>query len=259
MIKTIKQWLNAAADVVLPRVCPVCGKALDGDERWLCRNCLATMPRTRFEQTDFNTMEQHFAGKVPIERATAYFYYEKGAPYASILHDIKYNGLPRMGHWLAGRAVSDMASSHFFDGIDVVTAVPLHRSKLAQRGYNQSEYLARGIARELNIPYIDTLKAVRPHATQTRKGALERWQNIQDNYALKNNDTARLAGKHILLVDDVITTGSTLIVCATALKAIPEVKISVFTLPPLGKIGEFLRNRRSRCLTIPTSIPISAT
>lgn len=229
MLKRIKQWLTAAVDVAMPRVCPVCGAALDGDERWICRKCLATLPRTRYEEVDFNAMEQLFAGKVPIERATAYFFYEKGSPYASILHDIKYHGTPVMGQWLTARAVTDMAASHFFDGIDVVTSVPLHRSKLAQRGYNQSEYLARGIAQALNIPYIEALKAVRPHATQTHKGALERWQNIQGNYALKN-DADRLAGKHILLVDDVITTGSTLTVCATELLKIPWVKISLFTL-----------------------------
>ena len=181
MFKTIRQWLDAAADVVLPRLCPVCGKALDSDERWLCRGCLADLPRTRYEEVNFNTMEQHFAGKVPIERATAYFYYEKGSPYASILHDIKYHSMPRMGRWLTARAVRDMEDSHFFDTIDVVTAVPLHRSKLARRGYNQSEYLARGIADALGIPYIEALKAIRPHSTQTHKGALERWQNIQGN------------------------------------------------------------------------------
>ena len=229
MIKTIKQWLNAAADVVMPRVCPVCQQALDSDEHWLCRQCLAALPRTRYEEVEFNTMEQHFAGKVPIERATAYFFYEKGSPYASILHDIKYHGTPAMGRWLTARAVRDMQASRFFDGIDAVTAVPLHRSKLAHRGYNQSEYLARGIAEALHIPYIEALKAVRPHSTQTHKGAMERWQNIQGNYALKDN-ADRLAGKHILLVDDVITTGSTLTVCATLLKSIPNVTVSLFTL-----------------------------
>ncbi len=229
MIKTIKQWLSAAADMALPRVCPVCHQALDGDEQWLCRRCLAALPRTRYEEADFNTMEQHFAGKVPIERATAYFFYEKGSPYSSILHDIKYHHQPRMGLWLAARAVTDMASSRFFDGIDVVTAVPLHRSKLAHRGYNQSEYLARGIAEALHVPLIEALKAVRPHSTQTHKGAMERWQNIQGNYALKKN-ADRLAGKHILLVDDVITTGSTLTVCAAALKTIPGTMVSLFTL-----------------------------
>ena len=230
MIKTIKQWLKATADVVMPRVCPVCGKYLNADERWLCRQCLAALPRTRFEETEFNVMEQHFAGKVPIERATAYFFYEKESPYASVLHDIKYHGLPRMGRWLTSRAVSDMAGSHFFDGIDMVTAVPLHRSKLAQRGYNQSEFLARGITDALGIPYVEALKAIRPHSTQTHKGALERWQNIQGNYDLNKKTADRLAGQHILLVDDVITTGSTLIVCATLLKSIPGVKVSVFTL-----------------------------
>jgi len=229
MLKTIKQWFSAAADVVLPRVCPVCGNSLDGDEPWLCRNCFSKLPRTHYEQVDFNTMEQHFAGKVPIERATAYFFYEKGAPYTAILHDIKYHNQPLMGRWLAARAVTDMAGSGFFDGIDAVTAVPLHRSKRAHRGYNQSEYLARGIALALDIPYIEALKAIRPHSTQTHKGAMERWQNIQGNYAL-NNDTARLAGMHILLVDDVITTGSTLTACALLLKQIPNVKVSVFTL-----------------------------
>ncbi len=229
MWKTIKQWLSAAADVAMPRVCPVCGKALDNDEQWLCRKCLAALPRTRYEETDFNTMEQHFAGKVPIERATAYFFYEKGSPYASILHDIKYHSLPKMGYWLASRAVTEMAGSQFFEGIDVVTAVPLHRSKLAHRGYNQSEYLARGIADRLGIPYVEALNAVKPHSTQTHKGALERWQNIQGNYALKN-DASHLSGKHILLVDDVITTGSTLTVCASLLKSIPGATISLFTL-----------------------------
>lgn len=229
MWKTIKQWLSAAADIAMPRVCPVCGKALDNDEQWLCRKCLATLPRTRYEETDFNTMEQHFAGKVPIERATAYFFYEKGSPFASILHDIKYHSLPKMGYWLTSRAVTEMAGSHFFEGIDVVTAVPLHRSKLAHRGYNQSEYLARGIADRLGIPYVEALNAVKPHSTQTHKGALERWQNIQGNYALKN-DASHLSGKHILLVDDVITTGSTLTVCASLLKSIPGATISLFTL-----------------------------
>ena len=229
MLRTIRQWLGAAADVVMPRLCPVCGIALDDDELWLCRKCLADLPRTHYEDAPFNAIEQHFAGKVPIERATAYFFYEKGSPYASVLHDIKYHSSPRMGQWLTARAVSDMAASHFFDGIDIVTAVPLHRSKLAHRGYNQSEYLARGIADELKIPYTEVLKAIRPHTTQTHKGALERWQNIQNNYTLKNN-ADRLAGKHILLVDDVVTTGATLTVCSSLLKTIPGVTVSLFTL-----------------------------
>ncbi len=230
MWKTIKQWLGAAADVAMPRLCPVCRHALDHDEKWLCRSCLAALPRTRYESVQFNTMEQHFAGKVPIERATAYFFYEKGSPYAAILHDIKYHGVPAMGQWLTARAVRDMEQSHFFDSIEVVTAVPLHRSKLAHRGYNQSEYLARGIAGALGIPYVEALKAIRPHSTQTHKGAMDRWKNIEGNYALNESVASSQAGKHILLVDDVITTGATLTACATLLNSIPGTAISLFTL-----------------------------
>ena len=225
----INELLNSALSVLMPRTCSVCDKPLEVDEKFLCRKCLMDLPRTHYEEIDFNPFEQLMAGKVPVERCTSYFFYHKSDPYASILHDIKYHNAPRMGRWLTARAVDDMAGSHFFEGLDAVTAVPLHRSKLAKRGYNQSEYLARGLADKLGIPYVETLKAVRPHSTQTHKGALERWQNIQGNYALKNN-ADQLAGKHILLVDDVITTGSTLIVCSTLLKQIPGVPVSLFTL-----------------------------
>ena len=136
----------------------------------------------------------------------------------------------RMCYFSDPQTVKDMSGSHFFDGIEVVTAVPLHRSKLAHRGYNQSEYLARGIADALDINYIEALKAVRPHSTQTHKGAMERWQNIQGNYALNEKVANQLAGKHILLVDDVITTGSTLTVCAALLKSVPGTTVSLFTL-----------------------------
>ena len=234
MLKKIKQWLSAAADMAMPRTCPVCGKTLDSDERWICRKCLASLPRTRYEDVPFNTMEQHFAGQVPIERATAYFFYEKGSPYASILHDIKYHSMPSMGRWLTARAVTDMAASHFFDGIDAVTAVPLHRSKLAQRGYNQSEYLARGIADALNIPYVEMLKAVRPHSTQTHKGAMDRWLNIQGNYALRNGAEV-WAGKHILLVDDVVTTGATVSECASVLLSAGAAEVRILSLAVVFK------------------------
>lgn len=230
MLKKIKQWLSATADVAMPRLCPVCRQTLDSDEKWICRKCLSHLPRTRYEEVKFNAMEQRFAGLVPIERATAYFYYEKGSPYASILHDIKYHNAPTMGRWLTARAVDDMAGSHFFDNIDVVTAVPLHRSKLAKRGYNQSEYLARGIAGRLGIPYVEALKAVLPHSTQTHKSAMERWKNIQGNYVLRQEVAQQLSGKHILLVDDVVTTGATLVVGAAQLKTIPGATVSLFTL-----------------------------
>jgi len=229
-LTSIKQWLSSAADVLMPRVCPVCQRPLGADEPWICRQCLMDLPRTRFEDVDFNAMEQLFAGQVPIERATAYFYYERGAPYASILHDIKYHNVPRMARWLAARAVREMQPSGFFNGLDAITPVPLHPTKRAQRGYNQCDYIVRGLADATGLPVIDALRAVRSHSTQTHKGALERWRNIQGNYAA-TSAASQLAGKHLLLVDDVVTTGATLTTCATVLRqAVPGLRLSLFTL-----------------------------
>ena len=230
MWKTIKQWLGATADVVMPRLCPVCGNVLDGDERWLCRGCLAALPRTRYEEVDFNTMEQHFAGKVPIERATGYFYYQKSSPYAQILYDIKYRNRPQMGRWLAARAAGELRNSGFFDDIEVIVPVPLHPSKLAERGYNQSDYLARGLSQALGIPVIDALKSTRTHGSQTRRSATDRWLNAQHTYALRQAKASQIENKHILLVDDVVTTGATLEACTRALLTIPGTRVSLFTL-----------------------------
>lgn len=224
------KWIRAATDALLPRLCPVCGNALDGDEAYICRKCLAELPRTHLEDVEFNTMEQLFAGKVPILRATGYFYYEKSSPYAQILHDIKYRNMPRMGQWLTTRAASDLKDSGFFDGINAIVPVPLHRSKLAQRGYNQSDYLARGLAQVLQVPIYPAVIATRAHGSQTRRGATDRWLNAQDTYALSDKHAKRLENTHILLVDDVVTTGATLEACAKALLAIPGVTVSLFTL-----------------------------
>ncbi len=224
----IHQLLSAALDVVLPRACPVCGRSLDGDERWLCRECLANLPLTHLDTVPFNAMEQLFAGKVPIERATGYFYYEKGSPYASILHDIKYRHAPKMGQWLAARAMRDMPD--FARDIDVVVPVPLHIDKQVKRGYNQSRYIALGVAQTTGAQVVEAVKAVRSHSTQTHKGALERWRNTLGAYALAPGMEQQLAGKRTLVVDDVVTTGSTLEACISVLQTVPGITISVFTL-----------------------------
>lgn len=200
------------------------------DEHYICRSCLAALPRTHLEDVEFNTMEQLFAGKVPIERAAGYFYYQKTSPYAQILFDIKYRNMPRMGQWLAARAARDLQASGFFDGIGAIVPVPLHPSKLAERGYNQSDYLARGLEQELGITVVHALKSTRAHGSQTRRGATERWLNAQHTYALNEKKAKPLENTHILLTDDVITTGATLEACARALLTIPGTTVSLFTL-----------------------------
>lgn len=227
----IKELLNSALSVLMPRTCSVCDKPLEVDEKFLCRKCLMDLPRTHYEEIDFNPFEQLMAGKVPVERCTSYFFYHKSDPYASILHDIKYRNMPTMGRWLTQRAVSEMSGSDFFTGIDAIVPVPLHYTKLASRGYNQSEFLAQGISRATAVPVIKAVKAIKEHSTQTHKDAVERQKNIEGTFAVAKKHIAALQGKHLLLVDDVVTTGSTLLACATVLKqAIPGVRISLFTL-----------------------------
>ena len=219
--------VRAALDVLMPRLCPVCGKPLRGHERWLCVRCLDRLPVTHLEDTEFNAMEQLFAGPVSIERATAYFYYEKDAPYAAILHDIKYHSMPGMGRWLASLAARQMAPGGILAEADCIVPVPMHRSKLAKRGYNQSESIAQGLADVLGIPVVEALTATRPHDTQTRKSAHERWVNSQGLYALSGK--TNVDGRNVLLVDDVVTTGATLLTCAKALHS-AGARAWVFTL-----------------------------
>lgn len=227
----IKDLLTSAANVLMPRTCSVCGKPLALDEKFLCRHCLMEIPRTHFEDIPFNPFDQLMAGKVPVERCASYFFYQKDDPYASILHDMKYRNMPTLGRWLAERASREMLPSLFFDDIDAITPVPLHYTKLASRGYNQSQYLAEGISRATGIPVIKALKAVHEHSTQTHKDAAERMLNTQGMYAASKRRCKGLENKHLLIVDDVVTTGSTLLACATALKVtIPGVKLSLFTL-----------------------------
>lgn len=227
----INELLNSALSVLMPRTCSVCNKPLEADEKFLCRKCLMDLPRTHYEEIDFNPFEQLMAGRVPVERCTSYFFYHKSDPYASILHDIKYRNMPTMGRWLTQRAVSEMSGSDFFTGIDAIVPVPLHYTKLASRGYNQSEFLAQGISRATAVPVIKAVKAIKEHSTQTHKDAVERQKNIEGTFAVAKKHVAALHGKHLLLVDDVVTTGSTLLACATVLKqAIPGVRISLFTL-----------------------------
>ncbi len=222
--------LQYIADLLFPRLCPVCGRALNAGEKYVCALCMAELPRTGYHKIEFNAMEQLFAGKVPVERATGYFFYERGSRHAAILHSLKYRNQPYLGKWIASQFAKEIAGSGFFEGISAIVPVPLHRSKLAARGYNQSEYIARGIAEVAGCPVLPLVKAVKGHETQTSKGQHERLLNTVGVFKA-SAEAKRFAGSHILLVDDVVTTGATLLACAEAMKSsVPDIKISIATL-----------------------------
>ena len=212
-----------------PQCCLVCGKTLLEGEEYLCFHCLSNMPRTHLYLHKDNEMEKELWGKFPIERASAYLYYSKGGDVKKLLTDLKYRGNADLGCFLGRCMTREMLSSGFFQGVDGIIPVPLHPRKQKIRGYNQSIMLANGVSSVTNIPvWNDLLVRTQYTQTQTRKGSYERWLNVKDMFECTSPD--RLIGKHVLLVDDVFTTGATLVACADAFRQIPDLRFSVLTL-----------------------------
>ncbi len=223
-------WWTKFLDFISPRQCVVCGERLSPTERSLCTVCMLHLPRTHFHNNpDDNTVAQLFWHQAPVHRASSLIYYEPHSPFAQIIYLLKYAQRPDIGEDMGRLMAMEMLPSHFFDDIHLLIPVPLSRKRLRQRGYNQSEHLARGISQITHLP-IDTQSLVRRHfhQSQTQLNRQQRQANVADTFALRN--TSSLTGKHILLIDDICTTGATLIACANTLKTIQDIRISILTL-----------------------------
>ena len=226
---SFKNILHGLLDVLFPRSCAVCDKTLLSHESHICTACSIDIPLTLYHKQEFNPMEQLFAGKVLIEKAVGYFFYEKDNPYSNIIHNMKYRNMPQLGQYFATAFAKELVSHGIFSDIDIIIPVPIHRKKEIKRGYNQSEHIARGFADILKVPMLtDIIIAIKEHETQTHKGIVERWQNTQGIFAAQNAES--LQGKHVLIVDDVVTTGATLLSAALTIADIPGIKISLATL-----------------------------
>ena len=221
------KWISDLIDLIFPRYCCVCGEILSRQERDICLNCLYTLPK--IEAHHKPEIEQSFWGKVEIERATSFMYYRKGSPYNALMHKMKYDNSPETGTRLAEMAAQELMGSGFFDGITRIVPLPLSKKKLRKRGYNQSEYIAKGLSSITGIP-VDTRLVKRdiPNETQTHKNRDERWENVKDIFSANIDHT--LENEHILLVDDILTTGATLCSCAKTLQESCGCRISIFTL-----------------------------
>ena len=216
-------------NLLFPDLCVLCDRALQKNEHQLCLSCLHDIPKTNYHLIADNPVEKRFWGKVPIFRATSYFFFQKGSSFQKLLHILKYKGNKEIGELLGKYAAIDLLDSPDFTSIDFIIPVPLHPKKYKLRGYNQSEWISKGISEILNKPLdTTTLLRVRENPTQTKKTVFERFENTEGIFELSN--TTLLAGKHVLLVDDVLTTGSTLEACARALLETQGIKISIFTL-----------------------------
>jgi len=192
-------------------------------------SCLADLPRTDYHIRRENELEKAFWGRCFIERATAFAYYRRGGIIQILIHRLKYNGITSIGDYFGRIYGNILKDSGFLDDIDVIVPVPLHPVKVRKRGFNQSMVIAEAIGRSASIEVSDHYIFRRSDsATQTRKSRVERWENVE-NIFVAGEDTEK-EGSHILLVDDVITTGSTIEACTEALKSNRDVRVSVAAL-----------------------------
>lgn len=228
-MKPISFW-HRVLDLISPRLCVVCGQRLTVSEEIICSKCNFHLPRTGFQQDPYeNEMAKLFWHQIPIERATALFYYEAHSETANILYELKYKSHPEIGEVMGRLVAKELQPSGFFDGIDGIVPIPLAKKRQRQRGYNQSLEIARGISEITCLPIQN--KVVKRNAfegSQTNKGRWERNENVEGVFELR--DATAIQGKHLLIVDDVVTTGATILACAQELCKAGNVKVSVLAI-----------------------------
>ncbi len=217
------------AHLFYPRLCEGCNKPLLAGEKVLCISCGLELPETGYSNIDNNETALRFSGRVPFLHATSLAYFTNDGLLQHLMHGLKYKGRKEIGEYLGGRLAESLQQTPWAASLDMVIPVPLYKSKKNKRGYNQSMLIAEAVARALHIPATDDLLLrIRDTETQTKKTRVERVNNMADAFVIK--DRRKLAGKHILLVDDVLTTGATLEACALALMKEESIKISIATI-----------------------------
>lgn len=227
-------WFKDLLRLFFPKCCIVCGDVLYNGEEVLCTHCNLSLPRTGYHLIENNPVEQLLAGRFPMVRATSYFFYNHGGSYTKIVHALKYGGRSDIGVSMGRIMANELSASHFFSDIDLIVPIPLHPKRQRERGYNQSESLAKGLSAITGIPV--SINCVRRRVytkTQTKKSFLDRIDSMKEAFELSGKE--EIGGKHILVVDDVLTTGSTLTACIDAMLAAGDVRFSVLTLTLAGK------------------------
>ncbi|MGZ3864490.1 MAG: ComF family protein [Bacteroidia bacterium] len=210
-------WISDFAALIYPRVCVACGNNLFKHEELVCNLCYTSLPKTDFHLDTGNPVNKIFYGRAEVKMASGFLFFQKKGSVQKMLHALKYRAKPEVGILLGKWYGADLKKSGVYSQCDYIIPVPLHKNRQRKRGYNQSEYFAKGLSEELNIPVLnDVLLKKRFTETQTYKTREERWQNTIDSFELNNAEI--LAGKSILLVDDVITTGSTTEACVLQLQ-----------------------------------------
>lgn len=232
----IRLRLKELADIIFPRYCCCCHQLLVGDERYLCTECQLEIPYTYNAAEEGNLTEQLFEDIREVVAAMSLLKYETSSLSRNVVHEIKYHGNEHLALAMGRKIGTALRDSRRFDGVEVLIPVPLHKRKERFRGFNQSELLCRGISSITGWPIeVGVLKRVVDTESQTHKSTVERQENVASAFVVRHPD--RISGRHVLLVDDVITTGSTTRACITRLIAIPGLQVSVASLALASKGG----------------------
>jgi len=213
--------LNDFISLFFPNTCVGCDESLPRGLKFICPACQLELPKTANHKIEVPEFEQKFRSLIDFKHVLVYMHFHKEGIVQRLMHELKYNHKPEIGELLGRWYGSELVSAGFENEFDCVIPVPLHKTKLRKRGYNQSEGFAKGLAEVFSIESLpDALMRKRANETQTRKNRQERWENVEGLF--EPLDASVLMGKHVLLVDDVLTTGSTLLSCGEAvLSAIP--------------------------------------
>jgi ComF family protein len=228
-VKGIFKPVKYFVDLIYPQLCDICNTPLANSEKIMCISCRIDIPLTRSWNERGNAVEKIFWGRVPVVAAASYFFFARGSKYRTLLHKLKYSGRDDIGVELGTWFGYELAKCTIFSDIDFIIPVPLHPKKEKLRGYNQSEKICKGLSKAMKKP-VDTKTLIRAEFTntQTKKNRLERWHNVSTVFTI--TDANKLQNKHILLVDDVLTTGATLEACSNAILSSADCKISIATL-----------------------------
>ena len=225
----LQQYITSFISIFFPEACIGCKKALLEEERFICMHCEYGLPQTQFHLDAENKAMQSLAGRVPLVSVASYFYFTSGSIAQQIMHAIKYQGRQKAAHYLGTKYGEVLKRHSFFQDVIMIIPVPLHPKKKRQRGYNQSEYFGKGLSESMGIELQTSfLVRIKEGESQTKKSRYERYENTKSLFQVQNGQ--HLVNQHVLLVDDVFTTGATIEACANVLLSIKGVKVSVLTL-----------------------------
>lgn len=225
----ITETVRSLLHIFFPHCCVGCGTDVLSNQQILCLACITQLPVTNFHLYADNPVQQIFRGRLPLVNATSYTYFTKDSLLQQLMHQLKYNNRKNIGTWFGRRIGEALKTSPRFTMPDALVPVPLFAARERKRGYNQAQLLCEGMAESLELPvWKDVVIRSTLTETQTRKNRIQRWQNMEGKFSVIQ--PAAIQGRHLLLVDDVLTTGATLEACGRALLTAGQVKLSIATM-----------------------------